>query len=288
MTTRVRTEKVRDTLIGQARTKLKEAAGPSGPALISRKEENKLPEDLKRAVDFARKKKPRVTVEDAVASYAKHVSQVLGAVDKKGRGILSEKEAKAITDTALRSRVLDVRAELLGRAEGSSGGPGPVNAGKLAAKIEDRQEEWGSENIMDGIVALSSSIVMENAAKTANRDFDALKADETVSSFIGERQIEGPHRVGDADLKKLATAINDDGFQYAKRDQVGRIQGQIKDVLKALGGPAGLEMAVVRQNVYPDHLDLGDDTKGLPAELWTFRNAKTEDSVSFVVVKGTL
>ena len=114
----VRTNAVRNALIGDARKALTEAAGSN--QIVSKTEAKKLPADVAKAVAAAREEKTRVTVDDAVDKYASIVSRVLAAVDKRGKGTLSEAEAKRIYDPELRARVLDIRASL------AAGGPGPV------------------------------------------------------------------------------------------------------------------------------------------------------------------
>lgn len=66
---------------------------------------------------------------------------------------------------------------------------------------------------------------------------------------MGARTSDGPRKASKSDIQALAKAMNDDGFQYANAGDVGRIKQQIEGVLKALGGPAGLDVAVVKQNV---------------------------------------
>jgi hypothetical protein len=293
----VKTETLRSALIGNARKKLNKASGPaakSGAKVISKTEQKTLPPDLQRAVDFARKDKRIVTVDDAVASYAKHVSDVLGAVDKKGKGVLSEKEAKKITDPELRSRVLDVRTRLLSKAaDGDEGGPRAVNTAKLTQAVDDMSEEWGSENIMDGIVSIARGqpawdpgFGVYDVVATSLTAIDELKTDGTFDKTFNDAFATDPAPVTKAVMKELAIALNDDGFQYAQRDEVARITGQVETVIKALGGPAGLEYSRATQLVQPSHLDLGGDS--VQAQVWSFVNKKSEDAVNIVVVKGTL
>jgi hypothetical protein len=285
---RIQTEAVRDKLIGDARKAFKKVAGDDGK--VSKADAEALAPDHKRAVDFARKEHRIVTVERAVESYAHHVTEVLDAVDRKGKGQLSLKETAKITDAELRARIDDIR----GKRTAPTGGAGSVNAAQLTAKIEDMQEEWGSENIMDGVVALSATVPHNGGVlETAKRDFAALGpagsgGDGTVDEFIGAVKTDGPRKLQSSDTRKLAEALNDDGFQYAQRDEVARIKKQIEDVLKKLGGPTGLDVAIVKQEVKPSHIDFGNDPHGVPGQLWTFSNAKTGDAVSFTVIKGTL
>jgi len=107
----VRTNTVRNRLIGEARKELKKAAGSN--QIVSKTEAKKLPRDIAAAVAAVREEKSRVTVDDAVDAYASKVSRVLAAVDKRGKGVLSEAEAKKISDSTLRAKVLDIRAALL-------------------------------------------------------------------------------------------------------------------------------------------------------------------------------
>lgn len=299
MATGVKTEKVRTALIGAAGTALTEAAGAphaNGARVISKAEQERLPADLQRAVDYARKDKRIVTVDDAVASYARHVGQVLGAVDKKGKGTLSEKEAKALTDPALRSRVLDVRTRLMAQSGGATTGgtttggaattAGPVHAAALRDAVADLSDTWGSENIMDGIVSVAQSTAAGDAAAVAARDLAALLDDGTVDAFVGAATVSAAAPLTTAAMKQLAVAVNDDGFQYAQQDEVARIQGELAAVVKELGGPAGLQFAVARQQAQPSHLDL--DGGALPAQVWSIVNPQTRDALSITVVKGTL
>jgi hypothetical protein len=118
----VRTRAVRDRLVGDARSALKDAAGSN--QIVSRTEAKKLPKDVARATEVVRAEKGRVTVDDAVDAYASKVSYVLNAVDTRGKGVLSATEAKRIRDPALRSSVLDVRAKLMAGDSGGTTGTG--------------------------------------------------------------------------------------------------------------------------------------------------------------------
>lgn len=113
-----RTQTVRNRVIGDARKALEQAAGNN--TVLSKNEAKTLPADLQKVVGAARKTKARVEVDDAVNVYAKKVSTTLAAVDVRGKGNLTDAEAKKIRDPALRARVLDVRAALLGGPGGST------------------------------------------------------------------------------------------------------------------------------------------------------------------------
>lgn len=281
----VQTDAVRRQLISEAKKELKSVAGRD--AKIGTREERKLEPDVKKAVDRARTELGRnPSVDEAAKVYTSYVAKVLGAVDgnNKGAGVLGEAEIKKISDPALRGRVVDVRTKLLGGASGD--GPGAVNAAKLTAAIDNMDQEWGSENIMDGMVAIKASAVVSGSAKaTAETEMDALKTNGDVDKLVGARTSDGPRKVSKADIQALAKAINDDGFQYADAGEVGRIKQQIEGVLKALGGPNGLDVAVVKQNVEAHFIS---DTDRFPAQVHTFHNAKTGDAVSIMIRKGSL
>jgi hypothetical protein len=136
-TVTVRTRTVRNRLVGDGRKKLKDAAGTN--EIVSKTEARKLPKDLARAVDTARAKSSRVTVNEAVDAYARRVSNVLNAVDSRGKGVLSAAEAKRIRDPVLRERVLDVRAALQrgddGDVSGTGGAGGSAGTGGGAAAL---------------------------------------------------------------------------------------------------------------------------------------------------------
>lgn len=282
----VQTDAVRRQVISSAKKELRSVAGKD--ARIGTREEKKLEPDVKKAVDRARTDLGRnPSVDEAARVYTSYVAKVLGAVDgnNKGAGVLGEAEIKKISDPALRGRVVDVRAKLLG-ASGSGDGPGNVNAAKLTAAIDNMDQEWGSENIMDGMVAIkASTVVSGNAKATADAEMDALKANGDVDKLVGARTSDGPRKATKADIQALAKAMNDDGFQYASPSEVGRIKQQIEGVLKALGGPNGLDVAVVKQDVEAHFIS---DTDRFPAQVHTFVNAKTGDAVSIMIRKGSL
>lgn len=279
----VQTDAVRRQVISEAKKELKSVAGRDDK--IGTREEKKLEPDVKKAVDRARADLGRnPSVDEAAKVYTSYVAKVLGAVDgnNKGAGVLGEAEIRKIGDPALRGRVVDVRAKLLGSAEG----PGNVNAAKLTAAIGNLDQEWGSENIMDGMVLIkASTVVGANARATAEAEMDALKTNGDVDKLVGARTSDGPRRASKADIQALAKAINDDGFQYANAGETGRIKQQIEGVLKALGGPGGLDVAVVKQHVEAHFIS---DTDRFPAQVHTFHNAKTGDAVSIAVRKGSL
>lgn len=60
---------------------------------------------------------------------------------------------------------------------------------------------------------------------------------------------------------------------------------QIEDLVKKLGGPGGLEVAVVKQKVEVHGIS---DTDSFPAQVWTIRDPETNDAVSIAVRKGSL
>lgn len=284
----VQTDAVRRQVISSAKKELTSVAGRDDK--IGTREEKKLEPDVKKAVDRARADLGRnPSVNEATKVYTSYVAKVLGAVDgnNKGAGVLGEAEIKKISDPALRGRVVDIRAKLLGTdAAGEATGPGRVNAAKLTEAIDNMDQEWGSENIMDGMVAIkASTVVSGNAKATADAEMDALKSNGDVDKLVGARTSDGPRKASKADIQALAKAMNDDGFQYANAGEVGRIKQQIEGVLKALGGPAGLDVAVVKQNVEAHFIS---DTDRFPAQVHTFVNAKTGDAVSIMIRKGSL
>ena len=273
----MKTQSLQRQLIGEARKALTTAAGAD--AAITKTEAKRLPKELQKAVESARSADKAVKVKDAVDAYAALVSSALTKVDKGTKGDLTLSEAKKISDLALRSKVLEVIES------GASTGPGPVNPGQLAAAIEDVQTVWGDENIMDGHVALSSTVVAGgNAKDTAIRDLQALKGDD-FDDFVGARKIDGPRPLTKADLATIANAVNDDGFQYATRDEANRIRKELEGVVKKLGGPAGLEVASVQQSVKTSRIS---DTDTFRAQAWTIRNATSGDAITITIRKGSL
>lgn len=273
----MKTQSLQRQLIGQARKALTTAAGVD--AAINKTEARRLPKELQKAVESARSAGKSVKVKDALDAYAALVSTALTRVDKGTKGDLTVNEAKKISDLTLRSKVLEV-IEL-----GSTAGPGPVNAGQLAAAIEDVQTTWGDENIMDGHVALSSTVVAGgNAKDTAIRDLGALKGDD-FDDFVGARKTVGPRPLAVADLAAIANAVNDDGFQYASRDEAPRIRKELEGVVKKLGGPQGLEVGSVQQSVRTARIS---DTETFRAQAWTLRNPRTGDAITVTIRKGSL
>jgi hypothetical protein len=279
----VKTETVRRQLIGDGRKALKDAAGSNG--VISKAEQKKLPKDMQQAVKGARKPGAPVKVDDAVDAYASTVSEALKAVDKRAKGTLSNAEASRVAEPALRARVLDTRTQLAGKTS-NSGTPGPVNRGALDNALEDLQSTWGDENIMDGAVGMQSTVVAgRNAKDTALRNMQDLASSGDVDALVGKARVDGPRALKKADVDAMARAVNDDGFQYASTDELARIRGEVANIIKKLGGPTGLEVAVVRQNAKCLHLS---DTDTFPAQVWVVRNPQTEDAVSLMVRKGSL
>lgn len=275
----MKTGTIQSKLLGAARKELKQAAGRDN--VISKTEQKALPKDLQKVLTAARKTDARITVTDAVDAYANYVSKALTKVDKANKGDVSKTEAKAISDLALRSRVLDI----VEGAKPPSSGPGPVNVGELNAEIEDLQTVWGDENIMDGHVQLESTIVAGNSAKdTASRDLDAQKGDD-FDAFVGPRTFDGPRALTRADINSLAKAVNDDGMQYANPDAISGFRAQLETIVKKLGGPNGLEVAVAKQKVKVERIS---DTDTFAAQVWTIRNPETNDAVSFQIRKGSL
>lgn len=120
---KVKTNDVRNSLVGEARKAIKDAAGSNG--ILSKVEAKKLPKEVARAADAVRARDGRVTVDTAVDEFAGKLSKVLAAVDKKGKGVLSKAEAESIYDPDLRASVLAARAKLLGGAAPADG-PGVV------------------------------------------------------------------------------------------------------------------------------------------------------------------
>jgi hypothetical protein len=283
----VQTDVVRRQVITGAKKELKSVAGRDSK--IGTREEKKLEPDVKKAVDRARSDLGRnPSVDEAAKVYTSYVAKVLGAVDgnNRGAGVLGEAEIKKISDPALRGRVVDVRTRLLAGTGARGDGPGNVNAAKLTAAIDNMDQEWGSENIMDGMVAIKASTVVGGSAKaTAEAEMDALKSNGDVDKLVGARTSDGPRKASKADIQALAKAMNDDGFQYANPSEIGRIKQQIEGVLKALGGPTGLDVSVVKQNVEAHFIS---DTDRFPAQVHTFVNAKTGDAVSIMIRKGSL
>ena len=273
----MKTGTIQKQLLGTARKELTKAAGNGG--VISKTEQKALPKDLQKVLTAARKTDSRITVADAVDAYANYVSKALSSVDKANKGDVSKTEAKAISDLALRSKVLDIVDST------APTGPGPVNVGQLNAEIEDLQGVWGDENIMDGHVQLESTIVAGNNAKdTASRDLDSQLGDD-FDKFVGARTFDGPRALTKADVNSLAKAVNDDGMQYSGPEAIPGFRAQIDQIVKKLGGPAGLEVAVARQKVEVHGIS---DTDQFAAQVWTIRNPSTNDAVSFAIRKGSL
>jgi hypothetical protein len=128
---KVQTKSVRNRVVGDARKALKAAAGAN--QILSKAEAKKLKKDVAAAAETVRAKKGRVTVNDAVDAYASKVSRVLSAVDTRRKGSLSEAEANAIRDPALRSSVREARQKLIDGGPTATGGARPAAAAILAA-----------------------------------------------------------------------------------------------------------------------------------------------------------
>ena len=225
------------------------------------------PADVKRAVEYAKK--------SMIAKYD---------LDSNG---LSKDEIAKMSLTG--KRAVDLAKALKGAAptpdvEAPGAGPGPVNRHALDSAIEDIQTEWGDANIMDGHASLEATIVTRNAVATAERDLAAMLGDD-FDKFVSPRIAEGPRALTTADLGKIARAVNDDGLQYANSDAVADFRKQLEGIVKQLGGPAGLEVGVVRQQVQVFGIS---DTDKFPAQVWTIRNPVTNDAVSIAVRKGSL
>jgi hypothetical protein len=139
---------------------------------------------------------------------------------------------------------------------------------------------------MVGVVQVGRVAAAADAAATATRELAALGTDGTVDGFVGAPSTAAMRPVSKAVVKELATALNDDGFQYAQRDEVPRIAREIDALVKSLGGPAGIVVGTAKQDVQPSHLDL--DGGSVPAQVWSFVNPTTADAIVVVVVKGTL
>ena len=215
--------------------------------------------DVKRAVAYAK--------EHMVAKYD---------LDHNG---LSKDEVAKMSLTG--KRAVDLAKALKGAAPEVH----PVNAGTLAAAIEDLQTEWGDANIMDGHIGISSTVVARNsAAATAERDLAAMLGDD-FDKFLSPRIAEGPRALTNADIGKIAKAVNDDGLQYANSDELPAFRKQIENLVKKLGGPAGLEVGLVKQDVQVLRIS---DTHAFAAQVWTIRNPATNDAVSISVRKGSL
>lgn len=273
----MKTGTIRQQLLGAARSEFKSAAG--NDTILSKVDEKKLPADLKAAVAELRKRDSRVTVNEAVDAYAAYVSKALDGVDTRNKGDVSKTEAKAIADLALRSKVLDIVGG------GTVVQPGPVNALALASTIEDLQSEWGDANIMDGHLSIQSTVVRQNdLLPTIDAEVERLKGD-AFDSYVSSRIVDGPRSLKRTDVGALARAINDDGLQYESADELPAFKRQLDDLLKKLGGPDGLQVAVAKQQVKVDSIS---DTDAFALQVWSFRNPVTNDAVSIAVRKGSL
>jgi hypothetical protein len=226
----------------------------------------------------------QVTAADVKRAVAYAKEHMIDNYDLNNNGLSKDEIAKMSVTGKL--AVALARELKEAGATTDSGGAGSVNRGALDRALEDLQEEWGSENIMDGMVAVQSTVVAGGSAKdTAVRDLEGLVSSGDLDGLVGARATDGPRPLKPADLAALAKAVNDDGFQYANPDEIGRIRGQIENILKKLGGPAGLEVALVKQQGKANFIS---DTDTFPVQLWVFRNPATEDAVNFAVRKGSL
>jgi len=226
----------------------------------------------------------QVTSDDVKRAVAYAKEHMIDNYDLNNNGLSKDEIAKMSVTGKL---AVQLARELKGAVVApDSSGPGPVNCGALDRALEDLQEEWGSENIMDGMVGVQSTVVSGGSAKTtAERDLQALVSSGDLDELVGARTGDGPRPLKSADLDQLAKAVNNDGFQYANPDEIGRIRGQIENILKKLGGPAGLEVGLVKQQAKALYIS---DTDTFPVQCWAFRNPTTDDAVSFVVRKGSL
>ncbi|MBI4821871.1 MAG: hypothetical protein HY791_36775 [Deltaproteobacteria bacterium] len=201
----VRTRTVASRIIGEARASLEDAAGSN--QIISKREAKKLPSDLAAAVDKAREESSRVTVEDAVDVYASQVSRTLAAVDKRGKGTLSEAEANRIYDPSLRKKALDVRAEMLAGGAApvtppSSGSSRPTSAEIVAAIGADPMPVWhesGDNGVNTNTVVLTgmTSLAKVMAGVTQHDgtpwteyetklELTTLRGAAAIESFLGK------------------------------------------------------------------------------------------------------
>ncbi|MBI2378714.1 MAG: hypothetical protein HYV07_32265 [Deltaproteobacteria bacterium] len=199
----VRTRAVASRIIGEARATLEDAAGSN--QIISKREAKKLPIDLASAVDKAREDSSRVTVEDAVDVYASQVSRTLAAVDKRGKGTLSEAEANRIYDPSLRKKALDVRAEMLAGGAApvtppSSGSSRPSSAEVVAEIGADPMPVWhesGDNGVNTDTIALAGKTSLAKVMGTvaehpstpwthgeSKLELTPLRGSEAIESFL--------------------------------------------------------------------------------------------------------
>lgn len=186
----VRTKAVAARIIGDAREAYATVAGAN--KIISKTEAKKLPKDLAAAVDKARQESTRVTVDAAVDAYASHVSHVLSAVDKKGKGALSAAEADKILDPSLRKKVLDVRAELTGGAT-----PTKPTAAQIVAQLADAiggiasWHDSGDNGVESGVTAhagvksLTQAVAALSTGWGGDLTLGPAKDKAAIDSFLG-------------------------------------------------------------------------------------------------------
>lgn len=188
----VRTRSITTRIIGEARSAFEDAAGAN--ALISPSEARRLPADLASAVTTARRAKTPVTVDEAVDAYARKLTRVLSAVDTRSPGVLTEQEARKIRDPALRTKVLDVRAQLArGAGSGGSSGGGLSLADATAALGQpvatfDGYHESGDHGVevtaqaLDGTRSLTKALEVMTPGGVA-LTLDAARGADAIATF---------------------------------------------------------------------------------------------------------
>jgi hypothetical protein len=234
----VRTSAVRNRLVGDARKKLKEAAGANG--VLSKTEAKKLPKDVARAAETVRTTKGRVTLNDAVDAYASKVNQVLTAVDTRGKGVLSAAEANRIRDPALRASVLEVRANLQGGSSGGTTGPGVSTAAFVAALN-------GALSGMESFCESGDHGVNVTMRKVPGRNLDEVLAkvhlDPAAPWTHGETRVETLAGGSLADTIDAFTSAAKDALEAERDDLPDLVENFVNTVKTQFGALAEVHLA---------------------------------------------
>jgi hypothetical protein len=228
----VKTTSVKSRMIGDAREAVEDAAGSN--RILSKTEAKKLPEELGKAVAKAREESARVTVDAVVDAYASQVSKTLSAVDKTGKGFLSDAEAAKIFDPALRKKALDVRAELAGAPSGGSTQK-PTSAKVLqdlsgAVAGLGQWHESGDNGVDTAVTALTGQKSLSNAlaAVLPGAGFSNGETQLVLGTPTGSAAIEAflADARGTLEAWALDHEIETDpiaGFEDAVRSQFGAL-----------------------------------------------------------------
>jgi hypothetical protein len=177
-----------------------------------------------------------VTVDAVVDAYASQVSKTLSAVDKTGKGFLSEAEAAKIFDPALRKKALDVRAELAGTTGGTGGSTQKPTSAKVLQDLSGaigglgQWHESGDNGVDTAVAALTGQKSLSNAmaAVLGGSGFSNAETQLVLGTATGSAAIEAflADARGTLEAWALDHEIESDpiaGFEDAVRTQFGAL-----------------------------------------------------------------